>query len=354
MKKFKHDEKPHNREPVLERSANWFMDLTLSTVWGGLKGITKGFDVFLIGLSWLPVSPLRKVGLDTAIQNGWLNSVKRLATPQLFQSMSYGFNSSVVQLAMKSAIDNNKIEQSMEIVSVLLTHGGILSKDSLYSQSLFSNLFLDFDALLDHPQWVHTAVNNRAVHDNLKYELLMKTMSSRIFQEHKCAEQLLDVERNYFKTIQTDPKKHDELWARVLEHGSDAVVRNLIECTPKHLLTPQRLEPLFAQRTNVFQRKDISEATFRTLEARGFDIEGLLTTILSEHLHYPKRPTGPNTHSIPLQDSFERNPALKDVVEHARNIKQKQRLMNSVAQEETVDPSHKDRTASTVLRKRKM
>ena len=334
MKTFKQDEKPHNREPVWERSANWLMHLTWSTVWGGLKSITKGFDVFLMGLSWLPFSPLRKVGLDTAIQNGWFNSVKRLARPQLFQSMSYGFNSSVVQLAMKSAI-HNKTEQSREIVTILLTHGGILSKDSLYSQSLFSNLFLDFDSLTDHPQWVHTAIQHNAVHDNLKYQLLLKTLGSTFFQEHKFAEQLLDVEQNFFKSIQNDLNTHNELWRRVIEDGSDAAVRHLIGCTPKHLLTPQRLEPLFAQRTNVFQRKDISEATFHALEARGFDIEGILTTIVSEHLYYPKRPVRPHIDAISIQASLERNPALKQVVEHARNTKQSARLLKSIAHEES-------------------
>lgn len=351
MKPFNQDEKPYNRDPIFVRAADRLINLTLSTVWGGLKIATKGFDALLIGLSWLPVSPLRKVGLDTAIQRGWLNSVKRLATPQLFQSMSYGFNSSVVQLAMKSAIDN-KTEQSMEIVTILLTHGGSLSKDSLYSQSLFSNLFLDFSALLDHPQWVDTAIQHSAVHDNLKYKLLLKTLSNKFFQKHTFAEQLLDVEQNFFKSIQNDLNIHNELWRRVIEDGSDAAVRHLIGCTPKHLLTPQRLEPLFAQRPDVFQRKDISEATFNALEARGFDIEGLLTTIVSEHLYYPKRPVRPHIDSISIQASLERNPALKQVVEHARNTKQKQRLISSVELEETPGSAHE--VQPPLQRKRKM
>jgi len=353
MKPFNPDEKPHHRDPMFVRATNRLIDLTLSTVWGGLKGVTKGFDALLMGLSWLPVSPLRKVGLDTAIQNGWLNSVKRLATPQLFQSMSYGFNSSVVQLAMKSAIDN-KNEPSREIVTILLTHGGILSKDSLYSKSLFSNLFLDFGTLLDHPQWVHTAIRHNAVHDNLKYQLLLKTLSSTFFQKQQFAEQLLDVEQNFFKSIQNDLRIHNELWRRVIEDSSDAAVRHLIGCTPKHLLTPQRLEPLFAQRPDVFQRKDISEATFHALEARGFDIEGLLTTIVSEHLYYPKRPVRPHIDAISIQASLDRNPALKQVVEHARNIKQKQRLINSVSLEETPGAAQEKQLDPTVQRKRKM
>lgn len=326
MKSFKHDKKPHHRDPMFVRAANRLISL-----------VTKGFDVFLMGLSCLPVSPLRKIGLDTAIQRGWVNSVKRLATPQLFQSMSYGFNSSLVQLAMKSAVDN-KTEQRMEIVSILLTHGGVLSKDSLYSPSLFSNLFLDFGALLNHPQWVHTAIQHNAVHDNLKYTMLLKTLSNTFSQKYKFAEQLLDVEQNFFKSIQTDLNIHNELWRRVIEDGSDAAVRHLIGCTPKNLLTPQRLEPLFAQRPTVLQRKDISEATYHALEARGFDIEGLLTTIVSEHLYYPKRPVRPHIDAISIQASLERNPALKEVVEHARNMKQSARLLKSIAHEEAPLP----------------
>lgn len=353
MRIFKRDKKNNNREHVFEQAGNWLIDTVWSTIWGGLKSVTKGFDVFLIGLSYLPVVPLRTVGLDTAIQQGWLNSVKRLAKPQLFRSMSYGVNSSLVKLAMKNAIDNTT-DHRMEIVTTLLSRGGILSKDSLYSRSLFSNVFVDYDVLVDHPQWLHTAIQHNAVHDNLKYELLLKTISSTIFQKHKFAEQLLDVEQNFFKSIQKDLHIHNELWKRVIEDASDATVRNLLKCTPKHLLTPQRLEPLFAQRTNVFQRKDISVETFRTLEARGFDIEGLLTTIVSEHLYYPKRPARPHIDGISLQASLERNPALQEVVEHARNMKQKHRLMSSVAQEE--DPhSPFAETASPILeRKRKM
>lgn len=352
MTTLKEGEKQHKREPGWARAANWFIDVTWSTVWGGLKSVTKGFDVFLIGLSYFPVAPLRQVGLDTAVLRGWLNSVKRLATPQLFQSMSYGLNSSLVKLAMKNAIDN-KTDHRMEIVTTLLSRGGILSKDSLYSMSLFSNLFfLDFDSLVDHPQWLHTAIQHNAVHDNLKYELLLKTISSTIFQKHKFAEQLLDGEQNFFKSIQNDKNKHDELWMRVLGESTDTVVRTLIECTPKHLLTPQRLEPLFAQRKNVFQRKDISVETFQTLQARGFDIEGLLTTILNEHMYYPKHPSRPNTNSIPLEASLERNPALKEVVQHARNMKQKHRLISSVALGETPGPTHEDQPL--LQRKRKM
>lgn len=322
----------------------------LNFIGGSLEAVVTGFDVFLIGLSWLPIQPMRKVGLDTAIQHGWLNSVKRLATPQLFQSMSYGSNSSVVQLAMKSAIDN-KTEQSMDIVSILLTNGGVLSKDSLYSQSLFSNLFLDFGVLLDHPQWVHTAIQHNAVHDNLKYTMLLKTLSNTFFQKYKFAEQLLDVEQNFFKIIQNDLNIHNELWRRVIEDGSDAAVRHLIGCTPKNLLTPQRLEPLFAQRPDVLQRKDISEATYHALEARGFDIEGLLTTIVSEHLYYPKRPVRPHIDAISIQASLERNPALKQVVEHARNTKQSARLLKSIAHEQAPLPEF---SALAAKQKRKM
>lgn len=349
MTTLKDGEKQHKREPGLARAANWFIDVTWSTVWGGLKSVTKVFDAFLIGLSWLPLSPLRQVGLDTAVQRGWLNSVQRLATPKLFQSMSYGFNSSLVQLAMKSAIDN-KTQQHMEIVTILLSHGGILSKDSLYSRSLFSNIFLDFDILADHPQWIRTAIQHNAVHDNLKYQLLLKAIGRTVFQKHKIAEQLLDVEQNFFKSIQDDLNTHNELWRRVIEDGSDESVRYLIGCTQKHLLTPQRLEPLFAQRGNMAsQRKDISVETFYALEARGFDIEGLLTTIVSEHLHYPKRTHKINSNCISIQASLERNPALKEVVEHAQNTKQNTRLLTSIAPKD-----HDSSETPAVQRKRKM
>lgn len=157
-------------------------------------------------------------------------------------------------------------------------------------------------------------------------------------QYEKIPEQILSAWSAFFKNIQHDKIAHDGLWANVIDKGSDTVVQKLIECTPQHLLTPQRLAPLFAQRTTVSQRTDISTSTFGALEARGFDLEDLLTTILRDQHYWPKNPP-PNTNPVFPEQSFNRNPALKEAIEHAQNIKQKKRMLeamdgNTYAQED--------------------
>lgn len=346
MKTSKRDEKPHNREPALFAAADWLIDTaervidaTWSTIGAGVKGITMGFDTLLMGLSWLPVSPLRKVGLDTAIQRGWVNSVKRLATPQLFRSISYNLNCSFVQLAIKNAI-NTETNESMEIANILLSHGGILSKDSLYNTGSFLNLTY-------HPELIRTAIEHDAVHDDLKYDILWKTLDRPTLENHNFAEQMLSVWKDFFKHAQHDAFFHNGLWSNVTRKGSDAVVQKLIECTPQHLLTPLQLFPLFALRT------DISVSTFHLLEQRGFDIEEVIDSILNTYSRHPNHQSyvTVSKHAMSVDVWLENNPALKEVVEHAQNMKQNKLLLQSVAVE---DPTPKSEVLEPVQRKRKM
>lgn len=345
MKIFKRDEKPHNREPAFFVAAHWLVDTTWSTIWSGLKAVGKGFDALLMGLSWLPVSSLRKVGLDTAVRRGWVTSVKRLATPELFRSMTHNFNRRLVQLAMKDAI-NQKAKHSTDIVTTLLSHGGVLSKGSLYSNSLFSGLLLDLNPLTNHPQLVRTAIEHNAVHDDLKYDIFLKAISSPTFQKHNFAEQMLDAWKDFFKNAQQDAFLHDHLWKKVIQEGSDAVVRKLIECTPQHLLTPFRLSPVFAQRT------DISVSTFNMLEQRGLDIEDIINSILKTYSQWPSHQSYLNVNKNAMSSHvwLENNFALKEVVEHARNIKQNNRLLQCM----TEDNEEPKTSLVSVQRKRKM
>lgn len=302
----------------------------LNFIWGSLKAVVKVFDVFLIGLSWLPIQPLRQVGLDTAVRCGWLNSVKRLATPQFFQSMPLDLNCSIMLDAGVRATRNDSSDNHIEIFTTLLSNGGVLSDNSFQSGFFFSDFTLfTLNSLVRRTPWLTMAIKHNAVHDDIKCTLLLKSMADKTCQYEKIPEQILSAWSAFFKNIQHDKIAHDGLWANVIDKGSDTLVQKLIECTPQHLLTPQRLSPLFAQRTTVSQRTDISTSTFGALEARGFDLEDLLTTILRDQYYWPTNPP-PNKNPVFPEQSFKRNPALKEAIEHAQNIKQKKRMLEAM------------------------
>lgn len=341
MKIFKREAKfGKNQEPLGDFLVNKF----LSAVWMGFKGVGKGFNVGLIGLSWLPIPPLRWVALEIAVDQGWLKTVQRLATKRLFRSMPASMNYSLVLTAGDHSTKNYTKDHHIEIFNTLMRNGGVLSKQSFYRNFLFS--YFTLHSLMIYPERVILAIENNAVHDDTKLAMFMESLQRISTKTEKLSELMMDTWHEFFSKIQHDTKTHEALWEAVLKDGRDEVVRQLILCTPQELLTPQRFKAIFSHRT------DISLATLNAIVERGFEIEDLLHNIIMLRISHSQIRT--KSYTLQMDEWLNRNPALKEFVEHARNIKQKERLVARISDEENTEPAHIPSEASLVQRKRKM
>lgn len=340
MKIFKRGAKFGKDEQPLGEFIFW---RSMIGVGAALSGAGQFGRLALIGASWIPLPPLQWIGLSAAVWQGRLKSVQRLAKPSVFKTMPRAINNEIVRKAGDQAKDSTTLERK-EIFNVLLCNGAVVTQQSFHANWLFT--IFSLKNLIE-------ATQNDTVHDDTKYEMFMYCIKSNSKLLQQLTEPMMVQWSGFFTKLQDNPNDQLKLWNSVLNHGSSALVEKLVECTPVTHLTPQRLYC-------VFDRQGLTPATFDALIAKGLDIEDMLLASAQSKpqcIDLSTNALAPNTPKVNqmIQHKWlERNPVLKEVVEHARNIKQKQRLITSVAQEETPKPTHEDHITPTLQRKRKM
>lgn len=210
--------------------------------------------------------------LARAVEQENVGRVQRLATPLLFEHLSSTMVAKIMAIACRKASAMKPTHNSERILDHLLHNGGGLSKQCLQKKwdgepSL---------GLLGY-KWMQLAVDNNAVHDNLKYTMLHEGI--RNYQNndtlywHELSESIVAKWPEYFIQHQFHFPDRNKLWHRVTEKGSDRLLRLFIEITPKEYINIDYLRYLH-------KRDDyptsLSVETLEALHNKGFAIERLM------------------------------------------------------------------------------
>ena len=261
--------------------------------------------------------------LAMAVERENVNAVQRLATPELFHNMSEAMMAKIMTEACKKASQMKPTHNSERILDHLLHNGGVLSKQCLQKKwdgepSL---------GLLGY-KWMQLAVDNNAVHDNLKYTMLHEGIHNYRdnvnLYGHKLSESIIAKWTEYFIEHQFHFPDRSSLWHRVTEKGSDKLLRLFIEITPQEYINIDYLRYLH-------KRDDyptpLSVETLEALHNKGFAIERLMRLWI----------TGSETSTMTrgdLEGYLDRNPTLvkniKQFEESLIVVEQRQRLLEEV------------------------
>lgn len=318
--------------------------LSLMGVVAAISGAWHMVRLAMIGASWIPFPPLQWLGLSAAVSQGRLKSVQRLAKPSVFKTMPWFFNNEIVHKSGEKATGYTTLE-CKEIFNTLLRNGAVVTQKSFSGFTLYH--------LLENPQRAQLSIQCNAIHDDTKYEMFMYCMTSGSTLLNQLTELMLVQWADFFEKLQENSVQHEQLWKNIVHKNSPILVEKLVGCTPAKYLTAEKLYA-------IFERSNTTRNTFDALISKGVDID----TMLEASAHTNSRVLKFNSE---VSDScaiieriqrrwLEQNPSLKEVVEHSRNIKQKNRLMDSIDSSayETPLPPHEQPVEPILQRKRKM
>lgn len=315
-----------------------------------VSGIWQLGRMILIGASWIPLPPLQWLGLSAAVSQGRLKSVQRLAKPAVFKTMPWFVNDDIVRKAGEKAKGYTTLEHK-EVFNTLLRNGAVVTQKSFYRDWLFTVFTLDH--LLEDPKRAALSIQHNAIHDDTKYEMFMHCLNSHSTLLNQLTEPMMVQWADFFVKLQENNTQRTQLWNNIVKNRFPFLVEKLVKCTPVAHLTPERLY-------NIFDCGDTTRGTFDALIAKGLDIEDMLLASAhskSQCVIVATNTLAPNTPKINgrvQQKWLERNPSLKEVVEHARNVKQKTRLIDSIAHNEIPNPPYEEMADPILQRKRKM
>lgn len=261
--------------------------------------------------------------LRNAVRKGLVEKVQRLATPQLFENLAPTLGAAIMAIACQKTSAMKPAPQSQAILEHLLNNGGVLSKQCLQKKwdgepSL---------GLLGY-KWMQLAVNNNAVHDNLKYTMLREGIhdhkTNANLYGHELSESIVAKWPEHFIQHQFHFPDRNKLWHRVTEKGSDKLLRLFIEITPQEYINIDYLRYLH-------KRDDyptpLSVETLEALHNKGFAIERLMRLWI----------TGSETSTMTrgdLEGYLDRNPTLvKNIKQFEETLivaEQRQRLLEEV------------------------
>lgn len=208
--------------------------------------------------------------LKHAVRQENVAVVQRLATSELFNNMSEKINNAIMEVACKKASQMQPTHNSQQILDHLLHNGGVLSKQCLQKKwdGEPSLGLLGF-------KWMQMAVDCNAVHDNLKYTMLREGIHYHKLNANtygnELSESIVATWPNYF--LQLEPHKFQYLWKRIAENGSDTLLRQFIEITPKEYINIDYLR--YLHKRNDYPTP-LSVETLEALHNKGFAIERLM------------------------------------------------------------------------------
>lgn len=211
--------------------------------------------------------------LKNAVRHESVNKVKRLATPELFHNMSETMMAKIMTAACKNASKMTPSYNSEQILEHLLHNGGVLSIHCIntdYNDNKPSLGVLGF-------KWMQMAVDCSAVHDNLKYTMLRQSLHNHKHNAHKygneLSESIVAKWPEHFICQQLYIQDRNDFWNQVTEKGSDRLLRQIIEITPKEYIKLDYLRYLH-------ERDDypppLSVQTLETLHQKGFGVNSLM------------------------------------------------------------------------------
>lgn len=244
--------------------------------------------------------------LKNAVRHENITSVKRLATPELFDKMSENMVAQIMTVACKKASEMKPTHNSEAILEHLFHNGGVLSIHCINTSFKDNKPSL---GILGH-KWMQMAVDCDAVHDNLKYTMLRGSIHNHQLNAdrygHELSESIVAKWPDYFVHQQNYSAIRKQIWEHITEKGSDKLLRLFVEITPKEYIKTDYLRHLH-------QRKDyptaLSVETLNALHQKGFAIENLM------HLWITGNETS-NMKRGNLEGYLDRNPTL------VQNIKQ--------------------------------
>ena len=262
--------------------------------------------------------------LKNAVRRENVNTVQRLATPQLFETLSEAAVAKIMTVACKNASQMKPSRNSEIILDHLFHNGGVLSIQCIHTSFKDNKPSL---GILGY-KWMQMAVDCNAVHDNLKYAMLRQGIHNHDLNAnrygHELSESVLAKWPNYFLTL--DPNMRERLWKQIAEKGSDRLLRLFIEITPKDYIKIDYLRYLHERN---YYPKPLSVETLEALHHKGFSIYSLMCLWI----------TGKETSNRTSQDfkaHLDRNPTLvKNITQLEDNLavaEQRQRLLDETEQ----------------------
>lgn len=268
----------------------------------------------------------------TAVFQGWLlknavrqenvNTVQRLATPQLFETMSEHMVAKIMTVACKNASQMNPSRNSEIILDHLFHNGGVLSIQCIHTSFHDNKPSL---GILGY-KWMQMAVDCNAVHDNLKYTMLREGIHNHkhnaLQYGHELSESIVAKWPEHFIDHQFFLPDRGTLWRHITENGSDTLLRLLIEITPKDYIKIDYLRYLHERND---YPKPLSVETLEALHHKGFPIDSLMCLWITGNETSSRTPKDLKAH-------LDRNPTLvKNIAQLEDNLavaEQRQRLLD--------------------------
>lgn len=273
--------------------------------------------------------------LTNAVRRENVNTVQRLATSELFETLPEHMVAKIMTLACKNASRMKPSCNSEVILEHLLRNGGVLSIQCIHNSFKDNKPSL---GILGY-KWMQMAVDCNAVHDNLKYTMLREGIHNHDLNAnrygHELSESVLAKWPNYFLTL--DPNMRERLWKRIAEKGSDRLLRLFIEITPKDCIKIDYLRYLHERND---YPKPLSVETLETLHQKGFPIDLLMRLWVTGNEKSDMTPKNLKCH-------LDRNPTLvKNITQFEDKLavaEQRQRLLDetdkvSNAEHTTIKP----------------
>ena len=267
-----------------------------------MKTLSLGEQVTAVFQGWL---------LKNAVRQENVNTVQRLATPELFEKLSESMVAKIMTVACQKASKMKPSGNSEIILEHLLHNGGVLSVYCVNTTISF-NTEKPSLGILGY-KWMQMAVDCNAVHDNLKYIMLRQSIHNHDLNAniygHELSESILAKWPDYFLHQQHYSRVRNQIWQHITEKGSDTLLRLLIEITPNDYIKIDYLK-------NLHKRDDyplpLSVETLDALHQKGFTTERLMNLWI----------TGKETSNINIKDLEGYLDYNRILVENIRKLEQ--------------------------------